>query len=152
MLKTGDIITNRFVELIEDNHQKITEQYMNDLLKNPDTIAYRNLDRQTVYEAGNRIYRELSKWITKRYPKEEIATYYRKIGRERFEQGIPFSQAARALILQKRHLWLFVMDKLYYDASVYKQAIDLNNRVVLYFDRATFYMLQGYEDMIYKKW
>ncbi len=152
MIRGINILENRFVELIEENHQKITEMYMNDLLKNPDTIAYRKLDRQDIYEAGNRIYRELSKWIVKKYSKDEISKHYLKLGRERFTQGIPFSQAVKTLVLQKRHLWLFVMDKLHYDASVYKEALDLNNRVVLYFDRATFYILQGYEDMIYKKW
>jgi hypothetical protein len=152
MMKKTNILANRFVELIEENHQLITEQYMNDLLRHPDTISYRHLDRQTIYESSDRIYRELSKWIVKEYPKEEIAKYYQKMGRDRFEQGVPFSQAYRSLVFQRRHLWLFILEKLEYDASIYKDAIDLNNRVALYFDRAAFYMLKGYEDMLNKKW
>ena len=42
------------------------------------------------------------------------------------------------------------MDKLYSDLTSYKEAIDLNNRVVLYFDRATFYMLEGHEERLHK--
>ncbi len=152
MLKKSNILTNQFVELIEENHQQITELFMNDLLRNPDTFAYRNLDRQSVYESANSIYREISKWIVKQYPKEEIELRFRQLGRERFEQGIPFSQVFRALVLLKRHLWLFVLKKLYYDATIYEQALDLNNRVVLYFDRACFYMLLGFEEKLKKKW
>jgi hypothetical protein len=151
-LKPSNILNNKFVELIEENYQEIAEHFMNDLLKNPDTFAYNNLDRQTVYEAAYKRLHEISKWILKDYPKEEIEKYYRQIGRERFEQGIPFSQAFRFLVLLKRHMWLFVLKRLYNDASIYEQAIELNNRVVLYFDRASFYLMKGYEDMIYKKW
>ncbi len=150
-MKLKSVLANRFVQLIEENHQDITEQYMNNLLRHPETVAFRNVDRQVIYEYADNLYRELSKWIAKNYPKEDIAVHYRKVGHERFEQGVPFSQAIKALSLQKRHLWLFVLDKLYDDSMAYKEALDLNNRVVLYFDRAAFYMLQGYEDLLYNK-
>jgi len=152
MMRSANILENRFVEIIEENHQGITEQYMNDLLKNQDTVAYRNIDRQKIYEESDRIYRELSKWIVKQYSKSEISRYYHKLGQDKFDQGVPFSQAQKALVLQRRHLWLFILDKLYYDASLYKEALELNNRVVLYFDRAMFSLLEGYESRIYKKW
>ena len=152
MLRKRDILTNRFVELVEGNHQEITELFMNDLLRNPDTFAYRNLDRQMVYESANSIYRDISKWIVKDFPKEEIAQTFRQLGRERHKQGIPFSQVHRALVLLKRHLWVFVLKKIEEDLHVYVQALDLNNRVVLYFDRASFFMLQGYEEMLKKRW
>ncbi len=152
MMRSTNILENRFVEIIEENHQKITEQYMNDLLKNQDTVAYRNVDKMKTYEESDRIYRELSKWIVKQYSKSEISRHYHKLGQDTFDKGVPFSQAQKALVLQRRHLWLFILDKLYYDASLYKEALELNNRVVLYFDRAMFYLLEGYESRIYKKW
>ncbi len=152
MMRPANIVENRFVEIIEENHQTITEQYMNDLLKNPETPSYRTLDRQKIYEESDRIYREMSTWIVKQYSKTEIAKRYIRLGQDLFDQGVPFSQASKALILQRRHLWLFILDKLYYDASLYKEALDLNNRVVLYFDRAGYYQLQGYESRINKKW
>jgi hypothetical protein len=152
MLKSDNILANRFVELIEENHQAITEKYMNDLLKNPDTPAYRKLDRHDIYESANRIYRELSKWVVKDYTKKEIDKYYSKLAKERAEQGIPFAQAYKALVLQRRHLWLFIRERLYSDQQLYREALDLINRVVLYFDRATLSLLATYEDLIYKKW
>ena len=152
MMRPANIVENRFVEIIEENHQAITEQYMNDLLKNSETPSYRNLDRQKIYEESDRIYREMSTWIVKQYSKNEISKRYIRLGQDLFDQGVPFSQACKALILQRRHLWLFILDKLYYDASLYKEALDLNNRVVLYFDRAEYYQLQGYETRINKKW
>ncbi len=148
MLRKPNILFNRFVKLIEENHQEITEHFMNDLLKNNDTMAYRKISRDLIYDASDVIYRDLSKWIIKDYPKEKIEDRYRKLGRDRFEQEIPFPQVQKAMVLQKRHLWLFVMDKLYGDLTSYKEAVELNNRVVLFFDRATFFMLNGYNEKI----
>ena len=121
---------------------------MNDLLKNNDTTGYHNLNREQIYNASDVIYRDLSKWIVKDYPKEKIEERYRRLGRDRFDQNIPFPQVQKAMVLQKRHLWLFVMDKLYGDLTSYKEAVELNNRVVLFFDRATFFMLNGYYQKI----
>ena len=44
MLNKSNILYSKFVKIIEEEHQQITERFMNDLLKNPDTTAYRNLD------------------------------------------------------------------------------------------------------------
>ena len=148
MLGKPNLLYNRFVKLVEENHQEITERFMTDLLRNPDTVSYQGLDRNSIYETSDIVYRDLSKWITRDFPKAKIQERYRKLGHDRFNQGLPFPQVQKALVLQKRHLWLYVMDKLYSDLTSYREAVDLNNRVVLYFDRATHFMLQGYEDLM----
>jgi len=149
MLRRKDFLFNRFVKLIEENHQEITNRFMNDLLKHADTAAYRNIDRDFIYESSDRIYRDLSKWIAREYPKKKIEERYSTIGKDSYISRIPFHQAQKALVLQKRHLWLFVIDMLDDDNTMYMEAIELNNRVALYFDRAIYYMLKGYEKMIY---
>ena len=151
MLNKTSILYNRFIKLIEDEHRMITERFMNDLLKNPDTLAYRNLDVNFMYEETDKIYRELSKFISYEYPKDKIREKYNKIGVDRYNMDIPFSQVQKVITLQKRNLWLYILDKLYDDDAVYQDVIELSNRVILFFDRAVFYMLEGYESMIYKK-
>ncbi|MCU0849415.1 MAG: hypothetical protein MUD12_16150 [Spirochaetes bacterium] len=144
IIKNKNLLYNRFVKLIEDNHDLITESFMNDLMKNPETTAYRNTDKDSIYSSSDRIYRELSLWISREYSKEKIKERYFKLGRERLESGIPLPQVIKALILQRRHLWLFVMNRLYDDGTAYTEALQINNRVTLYFDRALFFMAQGY--------
>ncbi len=151
MIPRTNLLYNRFVKLIEDDHQQITERFMNDLMKNPDTLAYRSLDVNFMYEETDKIYRELSKFISADYPKEKIREKYMKIGMDRYNMDIPFPQVQKAITLQKRNLWLYVLGKLYNEDTVYQDVIELSNRVILYFDRAVFYMLEGYESMIYQK-
>ena len=149
---TNTIIGNKFVRLIEDHHQEIIEHFMNDVLNNKKTIAYRNFDQQGLYEIGSRVYRELSKWVTKDLPKDEVKEYYTKLGKLRSQEGIPASQFFQALVLLKRHMWLFIRKRLEDEIADYKQAMEINDRVVLFFDRASYYMLTGYDEQREKKW
>ena len=148
----NNLITNKFVKLIEENHQIIVEQYMNDLLRNKKTAAYRNLDRQGIYESGDKVYRELSLWLSKGRSEREIDNFYEKLGKMRLQQGIPASQVFHALVLLKRHMWLFVKQRLENDVVEYQQAIDLVNRVILFFDRAIYHMLIGHEKEMANPW
>ncbi|OHD67239.1 MAG: hypothetical protein A2W19_07870 [Spirochaetes bacterium RBG_16_49_21] len=125
---------------------------MNDVLRNKKTVAYRKLDPQDVYEIGSRVYREMSKWVAKDLPKEEVKEYYQKLGKIRLHEGIPASQFFQALVLLKRHMWLFLKKQLENEMTDYKQAMEVSDRVVLFFDRAAYYMLIGYEEERGKKW
>jgi hypothetical protein len=149
---TNSIITNKFVRLIEENHQEIIEHFMNDVLRNKKTIAYRKMDPHDLYEIGIRVYREMSRWVAKDLPKDEVKEYYAKLGKIRNNEGVPASQFFQALVLLKRHMWLFVKKQLENEMTDYKQALEVSDRVVLFFDRAAYYMLTGYEEESGKKW
>ncbi len=142
------ILLNKFVKLIEESHEELTEIFMNDLFRHPETDAYRNSDRDDVYRFSDLVYKDLSVWISKEFSKEQIEDRYGKMGRERYDNGIPVEQVMKALMLQRRHIWLFVMDKMYDDMTDYMEALELNNRVTLYFDRAMIAMVKGYMRMV----
>lgn len=148
----NSLIANKFVKLIEENHQEIVERYINDLLRNEKTTAYRGLDHQMIYEIGDKIYRELSQWLSFKQSEREINNFYEKLGKMRLQQGIPASQVFYALVLLKRHMWLFMEQRLENDITEYKQATALINRVLLFFDRSVYYMLIGHEKETSRKW
>ncbi len=148
IIKTRNILSNKFIQLIEENHQELTETFMNDLLKHPETAAYRGADRDKIYESSVTMYKDLSKWISREFSKDKIEERYVKVGKERFDMGIPVQQAMKGLILQRRHIWLYVMNRMYDEKTDYMEALELNNRVTLYFDRAMLFMLKGYMEML----
>lgn len=139
-----NILSNRFIKLIEENYEELTDLFMSDLLKHPETSAYRGADRDKIYQSSVMIYKDLSTWISRGFSKQKIEERYVTIGTERHDMGIPVQQAMKGLILQRRHIWLFVMNRMYDDKTDYMEALELNNRVTLYFDRAMLAMLKGY--------
>ncbi|MDT8272942.1 MAG: hypothetical protein RRA35_07090, partial [Desulfomonilia bacterium] len=55
-------------------------------------------------------------------------------------------------MLIKRYLWLYVREKHFFD-STYEcyQALEMNNKVVLFFDRIIFIISRAYEEELRKE-
>jgi hypothetical protein len=151
IVRTKSILLNRFVQLIEENYESLTETFINDLLKHPETTAYRTADRDVIYGASTMLYKDLSQWISREFSKQKIEERYIKFGKERYDMAIPLQQVMKGLILQRRHIWLFVMNRMYDDKTDFMEALELNNRVTLYFDRAMLAALKGYLERMGRK-
>lgn len=147
------MIYYKLVKLIEDNTDELTRRVCNDLLAREETMAYRGISKDIICERAADVYGRLVSWLRKekRFHDGDIRKYYMDLGRRRFHEGIPFSTVAMDFMLQKRHLWLFVTEKQFFD-STYEcyQALELNNRVVLFFDRVIYFAALGYEEEMCK--
>jgi hypothetical protein len=68
------------------------------------------------------------------------------MGGQRRKEGFALSEVISALIVTRRHIWLKVLSDGVLDTALHlNQALELNNRVLLYFDRAIYYSAVGYE-------
>lgn len=139
-------VSQKLVDLIERNATDLTNAWLADIHKDPNTITYRHFDPKAVYTRAFRVYSQLGKWISHETSKEEVARDYRALGDERRREGFALSEVIQALILIRRTLWRKVMEEGLLDTpyDLY-QAIELNNRVSIFFDRAIFYTACGYE-------
>lgn len=144
------MIYSRLVQLIEDNAEELTRRLCKDLLSRAETKSYRKLSEDIVAERVFDVYSKLDKWLSKeRHKSGEVQKYYTELGKKRYQEGIPLHEVVMALMLIKRHLWLYVREKHFFD-SAYEcnQALELNNRVVLFFDRAIYFTTMGYEEEV----
>ena len=140
------LVSQKLVNLIERNAAELTNSWLADIRKDPNTLTYRQFDRTAVYERAFRVYSQLGKWISHETSKEEVAKDYRALGEERRREGFALSEVIQALILIRRNLWRKIMEEGLLDSTYdLYQAIELNNRVSLFFDRAIFYTACGYE-------
>jgi hypothetical protein len=141
------MISEKLVALIKDNAKLLTKRLMEDLYSREETRNYRKLDKQTLYHRVFDVYNRLDAWLEGNKVKGEIRNHYIDLGRQRFHEGIPLEETVMALMLIKRHLWLFVSENNYLDSSfMLNQALEFNNRVVLFFDRAIYFTTIGYLD------
>jgi hypothetical protein len=57
-----------------------------------------------------------------------------------------------AFMLVKRNLWQFVQEKQFFENTYeFTQALELNNKVVLFFDRVIYFVTMGYEEELRKE-
>jgi RsbT co-antagonist protein rsbRD N-terminal domain len=140
------LVSQKLVNLIERNADELTNSWLADIRKDPNTLTYRQFDRTAIYERAFRVYSQLGKWISHETSKEEVAKDYRALGEERRREGFALSEVIQALILIRRNLWRKIMEEGLLDSTYdLYQAIELNNRVSLFFDRAIFFTACGYE-------
>ena len=143
----GDFPASKnLVGIIEKNAELLSKSWLNDVQKHEDTPTYHTFDEKELYIRAFRVYSHLGDWISRTKTKEDIARYYIALGDERRREGFGLSEVIKALIMIRRHMWVKVISEGYLDTVLdFSQAINLYNRVLVFFDRATYYTIVGYE-------
>ena len=141
------ILAGRLVSLIEKNSDTIAERWAKEVMTLPYTRSYWNEDPEELRERAASVCRRIGYFLDRRMPREKLASFYKRMGKARREAGYKVEEVVMALFLLKRQIWLFIMQEglLSSNLELY-QALELNNRVVLYFDRAAYYVAQAYSE------
>jgi len=139
-------MSDKLVTLIEKNAKQLSTNWLSDVRENPKTPTFHEYNEKELYNRAFDVYSRLSKWISRETSKEEIYKHYFALGLQRRKEGFALSEVIQALIITRRHIWLKVMSEGFLDSALdmYK-ALELNNRVILFFDRAIHYTALGYE-------
>lgn len=146
------MIYTKLVELIENNADELARRLVKDLHGMDETKGYRILSDDLLYKRVRDVYSKLGSWLsTEKHTSGEIRKVYTALGRKRYREGIPLHEVAMAFMLVKRHLWLYVREKQFFDSAFeLYQALELNNKVVLFFDRVIYFVTLGYEEELRK--
>jgi hypothetical protein len=135
-----------FGKFIERFHEEIKEAFIEDTYEKREILSRYQLGREVLEELADSVVLEFTKNIDKRTSVDEIADKYVQFGLRCCEQGLSFSEMVRAFTLLKRHVWLFFQDSNFAGQPFdVRSIVALNNRTALYFDRAIYYFLVGYE-------
>lgn len=141
-----EFISDKLIKLIERDADHLTNNWLSNVQNHPTTPTYHTYDKKKLYQRAFRVYSQLGKWISRETSKEDIEKYYTATGKQRRKEGFALSEVIQALIITRRHVWLKVLSEGLLDTVLdHHQALELNNRVVLYFDRAIFFTSLGYE-------
>lgn len=141
------IVASKLVKIIEKNSDVIADKWVDDVTTLPYTRSYWNAPREELHERAASICNRIGYYLGRRLPKERLASFYRRLGKARREQGYSVEEVVMALLLLKRHIWLFVLQEGFLTSNLeLYQALELNNRVVLYFDRAIYYVAQAWAE------
>lgn len=141
------MISQILIELIEKNADHLANAWLKDVRHNPKTPFYHTFREDLLLDRARNIYQNLSHWLSIPTPKEQTLKFYKNYGRERCQEGFPLAELIYSFILFRRHLWLFVLHSGFYD-SAYEllRVLELNNRVILFFDRVLHSVALGYKE------
>jgi hypothetical protein len=135
-----------FARFIEKFHEQIKEDFLEDAFNKRELLSHHQMGKEMLEELADAICSEFTRNIDRKTAVQEIADKYVRMGIRCSEQRVSYSEMVRVFILLKRHIWLFFQESDFagqpYDV---RSIVALNNRTALFFDRAIFYFLVGYE-------
>ena len=87
-----------------------------------------------------------SAWLGGVREDAEVKDFFSALGRQSRREGVPLSHVLSSLSLVKKHLWEFALSRGMWQKTLdIYMALELDRRIVIFFDRAVFHATQGYE-------
>ncbi len=140
------IVSGKLVDIIERNADELTKKWMDLVRDHPGTRTYRDYNERKLYHRAFSVYSQLGKWLSADTTKEDIKIQYTALGAQRYSEGFQLSEVIQALVITRRVLWFKVQsDGLLDTALDLSAALDLNNAVIVFFDRAIYFATAGFE-------
>jgi 8-oxo-dGTP diphosphatase len=144
--RNQNLLSDRLVRVIEDNAAPISRIWIEDVTSNHSTSSYHHFDRQRLFSRVHTILSQFGKWLGGGYNDQDIHDYYTEMGRERRREGFRLGEILSALSLIKKHVWEFALSRGMWQKTIdIYMALELDRRIVIFFDKASFYTARGYE-------
>jgi len=142
------VAADKLLDLVELRAEDIAKEWWKNVRQNPRTPSYHPLtDREAVAQAVL-FYKNLRRIYYSENPYEEEVPYFSQYAKERYGEGMPLQEAIYAMVLMRRHMWLFAeYQDLFTSLLDMYGAIQVINRTVLITDYATFIIAQKYHEM-----
>jgi len=142
----GNYVSDKLVNLIEKNADIIANRWLNDVTTGKSTPTYAIVDPHSARERILIVLRQFRKWLGGYYGDNDIRDYYRKLGLERKNEGFALSEIMSAISLTRKHIWEFALSQRMWTKTIdIYMTLELERRMMLFFDRATYYAARGYQ-------
>ncbi len=139
------MISQKLLRFVQENANRLTTDLVQALQEHPRTYGYRSISPDRLIELKSDLYVNLGSWLSAR-SKFALESRYRKLGRQRYLDGIPLSHVIHALNLTKTMLLHYIRRALPGDPSELALEHELVLAISEFFDEAIYFASVGYED------
>ena len=140
-------LTRRLVNIIVKNKEDIIYSWIEDVANSNSTNEYHKYDRKKLFNICDRIISQIILWLGGLYDINHLKNFHIKLGRERRKEGFKLSETLSALSLIRKHIWGIGIHQDGWRKSIdLYMTFEMQRRMTIFFDLATFYLTQGYEE------
>ena len=141
----------KYVELAEQHAEKMAKRWAMEIQNNARTKKYKELEEERIVNQGIKFYKNFSKMFADEKISEVALKYFRDYAHDSYSLGIPMSEAVYALILLRRHIWLYAEFQTIFSFGIdQRQALDTLSRTILLFDYAAYEVTKEYGELVKK--
>ena len=142
----GELLSDELVNVVESNSQKIVNLWLDDIASNPSTKAYHDFKRTDMFPRAMFIIGQFGAWLKGVKSESEFRAFFHGLGLMRKKDGVALADLVSSLSLLKKHIWMFTYSFGVWDKTVdIYRMFELGERLVYFFDKATFFTILGYE-------
>ena len=144
--KNGDYLSDKLIRLIEDNAEVIAHRWLKDVITGHSTPTYSMFDQDAVFSRNKIVISHFGDWLGGSYSGKDIMDFYEKLGKDRHQEGFALSEVLSALSLSRKNIWEFALSQGMWNKAVdIYMVLELERRMMLFFDKAAFNIAKGYE-------
>jgi len=143
----------KLIDLVEFKAETIAKQWARDVRHNQYTPSYHNKPESRLIPQAVQFYDNFRRIFMTKNPAQESSAFFTKYAEERYREGLPLQEALYALILMRRHIWLYAeFQAVFTTATEKQQAVDSLTRTILMFDYATYFISKRYRELMKLEW
>jgi hypothetical protein len=127
--------TSKLIDLTQKNAETIAQHWAKDVKTNAKTYTYHEASEDKIILQAKDFYSNFQMMFFHESPYEHAEEIFEKYAEERYRDGIPLHEALYALILMRRHMWLYAEFQAMFNTEVeHRQAVGSLSRSILMFD------------------
>ena len=97
------MISRKLTELIKTNIERMNKEWVKRVRASEHIKTYKKLSADELHTRNIRFFNNLVVWLNEGGSHSEIKTYFSKIGRERYHEGIPLEEINFTIITAKKN-------------------------------------------------
>ncbi len=139
----------KLVDLTQKNADTIANQWAKDVKTNTKTASYHDVSEEKIIRQAKEFYNDFQMMFFNESPYEQAKEVFEKYAEERYKEGMPLHEALYALILMRRHMWLYAEFQALFNVEVeHRQSIESLSRTILMFDYIIYIVTRKFWKMV----
>lgn len=142
------VFADKLLEVTERNADKISAQWCKAVKSNPHTPWFQSMKQEACTDFALDFYKNFRNVYFDEKPYKKLEQYFVSYAEENFRKGIPLEEAIYALVMMRRHIWLYAdFQALFVTAMDAHRAVETINRTIRVFDQGTYIIIKRYKEL-----
>jgi hypothetical protein len=139
---------DKLLEVTEQHADKLSAQWCKAVKSNRHTPWYQSMKQENCTAFALDFYKNFRNVYFDEKPYKKLEKYFVKYAEENFRNGVPQEEAIYALIMLRRHIWLFAdFQALFVTAMDQHRAVETINRTIRVFDQGIYIIIRRYGEL-----
>ena len=139
---------DKLFNVTERHANDISDQWCKAVKSNPRTPVLHALSSEKCMEFAVEFYKDLRQIYFDEPPYKRVERYFDQYAADRFREGLPLHEALYALIMLRRHMWLYAeFQAIFMTAMDQYKAVESITRTIRLFDQGIYIISKKYGEL-----